>query len=53
MFTQAEQPQEQHRRERLLVNGWNIGQDDDSPRPPEPSALDSGQARRAWRESVI
>jgi hypothetical protein len=50
MITQTEEQQDQHRRERFTVNGWNLGQDDDSPRPPEVSPLDSGQARRAWRD---
>lgn len=49
MLTQTEQQQDQNQRERFTVNGWNLGQDDDSPRPPEVSPLDSGQARRAWR----
>jgi hypothetical protein len=50
MLTQTEEQRDQHRRERF--NGWNLGQDDDSPKPPElaePCPMSSGQARRAWR----
>jgi hypothetical protein len=34
-----------HRRECYSLGGWNLT-DDDSPRPPEVSPLDSAQCRR-------
>jgi hypothetical protein len=34
-------------REQWVWGGWNVGPDDDTPRPPELSPLDSAQARRA------
>ena len=37
------------RRECYSYSGWNLT-DDDSPRPPEPSPLDSAQCRRWARE---
>jgi hypothetical protein len=36
-------------REKYTTGGWNISPeiDDDTPKPPEPSPLDSAQSRRA------
>ena len=44
---------EGHRREAWIYGGWNVGVDDDAPRPPEPSPMASAQARRAWRDSCL
>jgi hypothetical protein len=45
--------QHQQQRERCWRDGWNVGgRDDDTPgvpELPEPDAMASGQARRAWR----
>jgi hypothetical protein len=52
LHQREQQDEQQHRRESWTVNGWNIGQDDDCPRPPELSPLDSAQSRRAWRPEL-
>jgi len=44
-FSQAD-----HQRERYIYGGWNIA-DDDTPKPPELSPLDSAQSRRAARKN--
>jgi hypothetical protein len=44
--------QQQRQQEQFWADGWNLGRDDDTPAPPElpePDAMASGQARRAWR----
>jgi hypothetical protein len=40
-----------NRRESWTAGGWNLS-DDDVPRPPELSPLDSAQARRAVKQST-
>jgi len=40
-----------HQRERYIYGGWNIA-DDDTPKPPEVSPLDSAQSRRAARQNT-
>ena len=40
-----------NRRESWTAGGWNLS-DDDVPRPPELSPLDSAQARRASKQST-
>jgi hypothetical protein len=44
-FSQAD-----HQRERYIYGGWNFA-DDDTPKPPELSPLDSAQSRRAARQN--